>query len=69
VAELINQLKEGVCDTSIVVTHDLELADGVADRMAILYQGRFAEVGTPTEIHGSTNRVVRDFLAGELREG
>ncbi len=69
VAELINELKKGVCDTSIVVTHDLELADAVADRMAILYQGRFAEVGTPAEIHGSANRVVRDFLAGELREG
>jgi len=69
VAELINELKKGVCDTSIVVTHDLELADAVADRMAILYQGRFAEVGTPAEIHRSSNRVVRDFLAGELREG
>ena len=68
-AELINELKKGVCDTSIVVTHDLELADAVADRMAILYQGRFAEVGTPAEIHRSANRVVRDFLAGELREG
>jgi phospholipid/cholesterol/gamma-HCH transport system ATP-binding protein len=69
VAELINELKKGVCDTSIVVTHDLELADAVADRMAILYQGRFAEVGTPAEIHRSSNRIVRDFLAGELREG
>jgi ABC-type transporter Mla maintaining outer membrane lipid asymmetry ATPase subunit MlaF len=41
----------------------------VADRMAILHQGRFAETGTPAEIHRSANRVVRDFLAGELREG
>ena len=69
VAELINELKKGVCDTSIVVTHDLEFADAVADRMAILYQGRFAEEGSPAEIHRSSNRVVRDFLAGELREG
>ena len=69
VAELINELKNGVCDTSIVVTHDIEFANIVADRMAILYQGRFAEVGTPDEIHRSANRVVRDFLAGELREG
>ena len=68
VAGLINELKKGVCDTSIVVTHDLEFADAVADRMAILYQGRFAEVGTPAEIHRSSNRIVRDFLAGELRE-
>jgi len=26
-------------------------------------------VGTPAEIHRSSNRIVRDFLAGELREG
>src|SRR4030095_3443174 len=50
VAELINELRKGVCDTAIVVTQDLELADAVADRMAILYQGRFAETGTPAEI-------------------
>lgn len=69
VAELINELRKGVCDTVIVVTHDIELADAVADRMAILYQGRFAETGTPAEIHRSENRVVRDFLAGQQREG
>jgi phospholipid/cholesterol/gamma-HCH transport system ATP-binding protein len=69
VAELINELRKGVCDTAIVVTHDIELADAVADRMAILYQGRFAETGTPAEIHRSENRVVRDFLAGQQREG
>jgi phospholipid/cholesterol/gamma-HCH transport system ATP-binding protein len=69
VGELISELRKGVCDTAIVVTHDIEFADMVADRMAILHQGRFAETGTPAEIHRSANRVVRDFLAGELREG
>jgi phospholipid/cholesterol/gamma-HCH transport system ATP-binding protein len=69
VAELIAQLRGGVCDTAIVVTHDLELADMVADQMAILYQGRFAEVGPPDHIHASGNPVVQKFLAGELTEG
>ena len=69
VAELIAQLRQGVCDTAIVVTHDIEFADMVADRMAILYGGRFAETGTPAEVHASTNEAVRKFLAGELREG
>ena len=69
VAELIAQLREGVCDTAIVVTHDIEFADMVADRMAILYEGRFAETGTPREVHASSNEAVRKFLAGELREG
>jgi phospholipid/cholesterol/gamma-HCH transport system ATP-binding protein len=66
VAELIAELRTGVCDTAIVVTHDVEFADMVADRMAILYQGRFADVGTPAEIRRSGNPDVRKFLAGEL---
>ena len=69
VAELIAQLRQGVCDTAIVVTHDIEFADMVANRMAILHGGRFAETGTPAEVHASTNEAVRKFLAGELREG
>ena len=40
----------------------------VADRMAILHQGRFAEVGTPAAVRASAKPDVRRFLAGELRE-
>jgi phospholipid/cholesterol/gamma-HCH transport system ATP-binding protein len=68
VAELIAELRRGVCDTAVVVTHDVEFADLVATEMAILYEGRFAQVGTPAAIHASTNPTVRKFLAGELRE-
>lgn len=68
VAELIAQLRTGVCDTAIVVTHDVEFAEMVADQMAILMHGRFADQGTPAEIHRSANPDVRRFLAGELRE-
>lgn len=67
VAELIAELRTGVCDTAIVVTHDVEFADMVADQMAILYKGRFADVGTPAEIRRSENQDVQKFLAGELR--
>ena len=69
VAELTVQLRSGVCDTAIVVTHDVEFAERVADQMAILMEGNFADVGTPDEIHRSPNEAVRRFLAGELREG
>ncbi len=68
VAELIVQLRTGVCDTAIVVTHDVEFAERVADQMAILIEGNFADVGTPEEIHRSSHADVRRFLAGELRE-
>src|SRR5581483_1477634 len=45
VADLISRFRAGVCDTSIVVTHDLELTRTVADRAAILVDGRFAVMG------------------------
>ena len=67
VGELIAQLRGGVCDTAIVVTHDIEFADMVADQMAILHEGRFAVMGTPTDVHRSEVPAVRAFLAGELR--
>ncbi|HXJ78506.1 MAG TPA: ATP-binding cassette domain-containing protein [Candidatus Methylomirabilis sp.] len=67
VAELIAELRTGVCDTAIVVTHDVEFADMVADRMAILHRGRFADMGTPAEMRQSANQDVQKFLAGELR--
>src|SRR5262247_2641275 len=67
VGELISQVHTGVCDTAVVVTHDIEFADLVADQMAILHHGRFADLGTPAEIHRSPNPDVRKFLAGELR--
>jgi phospholipid/cholesterol/gamma-HCH transport system ATP-binding protein len=68
VAELIATLRAGVCDTAIVVTHDVGFAKLVADQMAILHQGRFADLGTPSEIRASSNPDVRRFLAGDLRE-
>jgi phospholipid/cholesterol/gamma-HCH transport system ATP-binding protein len=67
VAELIVQMREGVCDSSIVVTHDLELAKAVADRVAVLIDGRFAAVGPPHAVMAEGNEAVQAFLAGEAR--
>jgi phospholipid/cholesterol/gamma-HCH transport system ATP-binding protein len=67
VGELIVQLKGGAGDTSIVVTHDVELARTVADRLAILMDGRFAVVGRPNEVMTSGDPAVHAFLAGEAR--
>ena len=67
VGELILQLKDGVGDTSIVVTHDVELARTVADRLAILMDGRFAVVGRPDDVMRSGEPAVQAFLAGEAR--
>jgi len=60
--DLICDLKRKVEITQIVVTHDIDLAFYVADRIAILSEGRILEVGTPQEIRSSTNSAVIDFI-------
>jgi phospholipid/cholesterol/gamma-HCH transport system ATP-binding protein len=48
--------------TSIVVTHDRDLACGVANRVAFLSDGLVRFVGTPAELRSTTDPLVRDFL-------
>jgi phospholipid/cholesterol/gamma-HCH transport system ATP-binding protein len=67
VAELILELRRGVCDTSIVVTHDLELVKTIADRLAILIDGRFAALGPRDQMLETDDAAVQAFLAGEAR--
>jgi phospholipid/cholesterol/gamma-HCH transport system ATP-binding protein len=67
VGELIVELRRGVCDTSIVVTHDLELTKTVADRAAILMHGQFAATGSLRDVMEADNPEVQAFLAGEAR--
>jgi phospholipid/cholesterol/gamma-HCH transport system ATP-binding protein len=67
VGELIVQLRGGVCETAVVVTHDLELAKTVADRIAILIEGRFAALGPREAVLASGDPAVQAFLAGEAR--
>lgn len=67
VAELLAALRAGVCDTALVVTHDLELTRTVADRVSILVEGRFAASGSLAEVLGSPDPLVQAFLNGELR--
>jgi phospholipid/cholesterol/gamma-HCH transport system ATP-binding protein len=60
--ELILLLKEVFQMTVIVVTHELPSAFRIADRIAMLYNGRFTSIGTTDEIRASQNSRVRHFL-------
>lgn len=48
--------------TSIVVTHDRDLAFGVANRVAMLVEGQFLAVGTPAEIRRHPDATIQQFL-------
>jgi len=61
---LIVSLRESLGVTSISITHDMASAYKIADYIAMLYKGRIVEVGTPAEIRGSSNPVVRQFVEG-----
>jgi phospholipid/cholesterol/gamma-HCH transport system ATP-binding protein len=65
---LINELRELLKVTSVVVTHDMRSAFVVSDRLAMLFKGRIEEVGTPDEIERSSNPVVRGFIEGNIGE-
>ena len=61
---LILQLKRDLNVTSIVITHDMNSTYKVADRIAMLYEGRIIEVGSSEEIRNSPNPIVQQFING-----
>jgi phospholipid/cholesterol/gamma-HCH transport system ATP-binding protein len=60
--ELIVELGRQPRVTSIVVTHDLDTAFDVGDRIALLYDGRVRTVQTPTDILQNEDPVVHRFV-------
>jgi len=62
--DLIIRMKQELVVTSLVITHDIISAYKVADKIAMLYEGRIIESGTPEEIRNSKNPVVQQFIHG-----
>ena len=62
--DLIKELNNKLKVTSIVVTHDMASAYKVADRIAMLYEGKIIEIGTPDEIKSTSNPIVKQFITG-----
>jgi phospholipid/cholesterol/gamma-HCH transport system ATP-binding protein len=61
---LIMKMKQELGVTSLVITHDMESAYRISDRIAMLYDGRVLEEGVPDEIRQTTNQVVKGFVEG-----
>jgi len=64
--EILNlQRRTGV--TSIIVSHDRELAFGVAERIAVLNEGRVLAVGRPEEIRANPDPLIQQFLNTDFK--
>jgi len=64
VNDLIIELHDKLKTTSIAVTHDMVSAYKIANRIAMLYEGKIVETGTPDEIKNTKNPVVKQFITG-----
>ena len=65
--DLILRMQEQLKVISIVVTHDMTSAYKVADRIAMLYDGKIIGVGTPDEIKNSKDPIIQQFITGSAR--
>ncbi|HEX7119781.1 MAG TPA: ABC transporter ATP-binding protein [Longimicrobiales bacterium] len=61
---LILKLERELGVTGLLVTHDMQSAYRVADRIALLHEGRIRIVGTPDEIRAAEDPIVRAFIDG-----
>lgn len=64
ISELIVRVGKELGVTSLVVTHDLGSAFKIADRIALLHDGRIRAEGTPEAIRTNDDPVVRQFIEG-----
>jgi phospholipid/cholesterol/gamma-HCH transport system ATP-binding protein len=62
--ELIVEMKHRLQVTGVAITHDMTSAYKIADRIAMLYEGKIQAVGTPDEIKNSDNPIVHQFVTG-----
>ncbi len=62
--ELMLSLKKKIRITGIVVTHDMESAFYVADRIAMLHDGKIIFDGTPIEVQTTSDPIVQRFVEG-----
>lgn len=64
VGELVRELQTRLGVTSLIISHDLQFAFTVADRIALLYQGRIVALGDGEHIRNSPHPVLRQLLTG-----
>jgi phospholipid/cholesterol/gamma-HCH transport system ATP-binding protein len=67
IGEEILNLQRRIHVTSLVVSHDRDLAFGVADRIAVINEGRILTIGTPDEVKRYNDPLVQNFLHADFK--
>jgi len=60
--DLIKELTEKLNSTSIVVTHDMYSVKNIADRVAMMHEGKIHFSGTPSELLSSNDPIIKEFI-------
>ena len=68
IIEEILALNERIHATSIVVSHDRDLAFGIAHRIAIIHEGEILFIGTPGEVKANNNPLIKKFITADFRK-
>jgi len=67
IGEEILSLSKRIHVTSLVVSHDRDLAFGVADRIAMINEGQIIAIGTPDEIKRHSHPLIQKFLQADFK--
>ncbi len=67
IGEEILKLQQRIHVTSLVVSHDRDLAFGVADRVAVINEGRILTIGKPDEVRRFDDPLVQNFLRADFK--
>ncbi|HBO97578.1 MAG TPA: ABC transporter ATP-binding protein [Candidatus Omnitrophica bacterium] len=63
ISDLIRDVARKLHCTTVVTSHDIQNSLRIADRLALLQDGRIAAVGTPSEFKASNNVFVKEFIS------
>ena len=65
--DLIIESARGLGATTLTITHDMASARKIADRVAMLYEGKIIWIGTVEEMEKSDNPYLRQFISGSAQ--
>jgi phospholipid/cholesterol/gamma-HCH transport system ATP-binding protein len=64
IANLVLDTQRGLKTTYVLITHDIPFTYKIADKIAMLHEGKIIEQGSVEEMQANTNPILRQFLEG-----